>query len=148
MRRSIPVFTDENQRTKVWEQVVVQSKRRSEMGAYLIISPDINRQDKIALNLHLKAMADLTKEYYRDGGWYGACMDMGLMQMMIRMDSVNRIASRYPVEVRQYNTIREKAGGSLSDPKTKFVRTWEGHFKKPLLNEYIRQFPQKSLCGF
>lgn len=148
--KNIPVFTDENQRTKVWEQVIARSKGRAEMGAYLITSPNVGRLDKIALNLHLKAIFDLIKGYYQDDGWCGACLDMGLMQMTVRMDAINRCASRYPEQVHQYRTIRDRAEKRHPgpDPKTKFIRTWEGHFKKNLLNEYLGLCSKGNLfCG-
>jgi len=134
-------FKNENSdRTPVWDRVVVQAKWRSEMGAYLVLSPQVKLADKVALNLHLHAIVGLVRGYKEAQGWCGACLDMGLMQLVSRLDGINQIATRYPTVVQQYNDVKRKAhpNEQVKEPRTKFIRTWEGHFEQPLLNEFVR----------
>ena len=131
---------NDGRRSHVWEQVVRRAKWRSEMGAYLILSQQVKHADKIGLNLHLHAITQLVDGYQKEQGWCGACLDMGLMQLVSRMDGINQIASRYPNVVHQYKGVQQKAQKEGAEPRTKFVQTWKGHFRKSLLDDFMNQF--------
>ena len=133
---------------KVWNSVIEHSSNRLEMGAFLIMSPAVSEADKVGMNLQLHAAVSLTEEYQKDGGWCGACLEMGLVQLVGRLDTINQIAARYPDEVRRYKAVRSQSQKSSVPAKTKFVQTWNGHFRKPLLDIFIKKYSRINTHGF
>ena len=131
----------------IWEKTIMRAKWRSEMGAYLAMSPQVEKWDRVGISLHLHAITKLSDGYKEDHGWCNACLDMGLIQLITRLDGINKIAARYPTVVHRYKEIKQKAhkNGVTSEPKTKFIQTWKSHFRQPLLNEFTRQFNREIL---
>ena len=146
--------TTEEKQDDIFDQILSISHMRTELGAYLIMSSRVARADKISLNLHLHAIVKTREEYRKDQGWSHGCMSMGLIALVARLDTINNIAAKYPSVVRQYHKIQEQAERPIADckvrtpsgkkkacpPKTKFLQTWKGHFRKPLLDEFLMNY--------
>ena len=133
---------------QIWDSVIERSKDRLEMGAFLIISPTVSESDKVGLNLQLHGAVGLIDGYQKDGGWCGACLEAGVMQLVARLDTINQIATRYPQEVRRYKAVRARAQKSAVSAKTKFIQTWQGHFRKPLLDVFKQKYCHENTHGF